>query len=398
MADLPLHPRLAHMVLTAREHGAGPTAVAAAALLGTRSAAQKGTDFSRRLAEPVIGEAERVRRQLARLAGVPPGAVEPALAGVVLSLAFPERIGRARPDSRGLFLLAGGRGARLDPRDVLAAEPWLAVVELDDLGTDARIRLAAPLAESEVRALHASRVETVEEVRYDVRTEAVLARELTRLGAIMLAERPLAPDPDRLARALCDGIRQGGIDRLRWSDTALQLRARVALLRRSEPESWPDLSDRALAADLETWLAPYLAGLRRVGDVARLDLAGILRQHLGHARERELARRAPERVTVPSGRTHPIDYTADPPVLAVKLQELFGLAATPAVDGGRIPLTLHLLSPAQRPLAVTQDLGSFWANTYPAVRRELRGRYPKHPWPEDPRGATPTHRVAKAAG
>jgi ATP-dependent helicase HrpB len=398
MADLPLHPRLAHMVLTAREHGAGPTAVAAAALLGTRAAAQAGTDFARGLAEPAVGEAERVRRQLARLVGVAPAGADPAAAGAVLSLAFPERIARARAGARGMFLLAGGRGARLDPHDALAAEPWLAVAELDDLGSDARIRLAAPLAEKDVRELHESRIEIEEEVRYDARTESVLARQVTRLGAITLAERPLAPEPERLARALCEGIRQRGIERLPWSDAAGQLRARVALLRRGEPDAWPDFSDQALAAELETWLAPYLVGLRRLADLVRIDLAAILRDRLGHGRERELARRVPERFAVPSGRTHPIDYAAEPPVLAVKLQELFGLLDSPAVDAGRVPLMLHLLSPAQRPLAVTQDLASFWANTYPAVRKELRGRYPKHPWPEDPRAATPTHRVAKAVG
>lgn len=398
MSELPLHPRLAHMVLSAHGHGLATTAAAAAALLGARDAGVGGTDFARRLAEPRSGDVERVRRQLARLAQVPPADPDPASAGLVLSLAFPDRIAQARPGSRGAFLLASGRGARLGPNDALASERWLVVAELDDAGIDARIRLAAPLSERDIRLLHEGRIATEEEVRYDTRTESVLARQVTRLGAITLTERPLTPEPDQLACALCEGIRQRGVERLSWSDTAHQLRARVALLRRSEPDAWPDFSDEALAAELETWLAPYLAGLRRLADLARIDLAAILRARLGHGRERELARRLPERFTVPSGRTHPIDYTADPPVLAVKLQELFGLLDSPAVDGGRIPLMVHLLSPAQRPLAVTQDLASFWANAYPAVRKELRGRYPKHPWPEDPRNATPTHRTGRATG
>ncbi len=170
----------------------------------------------------------------------------------------------------------------------------------------------------------------------------------------------------------------------------------MALLRRREPSGWPDLSDEALLAGLEEWLAPYLAGRRRLGDLAGLDLAAILADRLSHAQRRELARRAPERLAVPSGRAHGIDYTVDPPVLGVKLQELFGLTTTPTVDEGRMPLVLHLLSPAQRPLAVTRDLAGFWATGYPAVRKELRGRYPKHPWPEDPLTAPATHRAGRA--
>ena len=395
MAELPLHPRLAHMLLSARMHGLGATALAAAALLGTRDVGA-GTDFARRLARPMSGDERRISLQLARLAGIPPDDPEPAAAGAVLSLAFPDRIALGRVDGRGSFLLANGRGARLDRAESLASERWLAVAELDDTGAEARIRLAAALSQAELEMLHADRIGETDEIELDSRKEAMLARRVRRLGAIVLSERPLTPDPGQLAAALCEAVRERSLERLAWTDAARQLRGRVELLRRAEPEGWPDFSPAGLSAGLEDWLVPHLLGLRRLSEVDRLDLAAILRTRLGQDRERDLARRAPERLTVPSGRTHPIDYTVDPPVLAVKLQELFGLVASPAIDGGRVPLALHLLSPAQRPLAITGDLAGFWATGYPAVRKELRGRYPKHPWPEDPLAAAPTHRTKRA--
>ena len=397
MADLPLHPRVAHMVLSARRQGMTGTALAVASLLGARSPERGGSDFAARLAQPDAGDAGRVRQQLARLLGEPAGLPQAEETGAVLSLAFPDRIAQARAGTRGMFRLANGRGARLDARDALAGEPWLAVAEVEDEGPEARIRLAASLAEATVEALHGDRITAVEEVRFDPREEAVVARREFRLGSLVLRAQDLDPTAERIAAALCAGIRLRGVERLPWTETARQLQGRVALLRRREPEAWPDLSPTALADGLEDWLSPYLGGRRRLAALADLDLAAILRDRLGHERRRELDRRAPERLSVPSGRTHAIDYAADPPVLAVKLQELFGLTATPAVDDGRVPLVLHLLSPAQRPLAVTSDLVSFWASGYPAVRRELRGRYPKHPWPEDPMTAPPTHRTAKAA-
>ena len=396
MAELPIHPRLAHMLLTARAHGMAPTALAAAALLGTRDADRGDADFTRRLSELRGGDAARIRRQLARALGEHVGEPHADQLGAVLSLAFPERLAQARTGARGGFRLANGRGARLDAADQLAGQAWLAVAELDDTGAEARIRLAAPVGQAEIEELHRQRITTVEEVRFEPRDDTVVARRAVRLGALVLREQALTPDPAALAEALCAGIRVRGPERLPWTERGRQLQARVALLRRREPSGWPDLSDEALLAGLEEWLAPYLAGRRRLGDLAGLDLAAILADRLSHAQRRELARRAPERLAVPSGRAHGIDYTVDPPVLGVKLQELFGLTATPTVDEGRMPLVLHLLSPAQRPLAVTRDLAGFWATGYPAVRKELRGRYPKHPWPEDPLTAPATHRAGRA--
>ena len=397
MAELPLHPRLAHMVLAARAHGLAATALAAAALLGTRDAERGDADLARRLGELRGGEAERVRRQLARALGEPGGELHAERLGAVLSLAFPDRLAQARPGTRGAFRLANGRGARLDPGDPLAGAAWLAVAELDDAGPEARIRLAAAVDQVEVEDLHRGRIASFEEVRFDPREDAVVARRAVRLGALTLREQALSPSPTVLGEALCAGIRLRGLGRLPWTTGARQLQARVALLRRRDAAGWPELADEALLAELQEWLAPYLAGRRRLDDLGGLDLEAILAARLTHAQRVALAKRAPERLTVPSGRSHAIDYTADPPVLGVKLQELFGLTTTPAVDEGRVTLVLHLLSPAQRPLAVTGDLAGFWATGYPAVRRELRGRYPKHPWPEDPLAAPPTHRAGRAA-
>ncbi len=396
MAELPLHPRLAHMLLAARAHGMAATALAVAARLSTRDPARGEVDLVARLTDPApAGDATKVRRMLARALELRVGDLRPDEVGAVLSLAFPDRVAQARQGSRSTFLLANGRGARLDAANALAGEPWLAVAELDDAGSEARIRLAASLRQSEIEDLHRDRLTTVAAVRFEPREDAVLARHEIRLGALVLHERAMTPAPEALAGALCAGIRLRGLGRLPWSSAARRLQGRVAFLRRREPDRWPDLGDAWLLAELETWLGPYLAGRRRLADLDGLDVAAILGDRLTHAQRRELDRRAPERLTVPSGQAHAIDYAGDPPVLAVKLQELFGLTATPAVDEGRTGLVLHLLSPAQRPLAVTSDLAGFWASGYPVVRKEMRGRYPKHPWPEDPLAAPPTHRAGR---
>ena len=398
MADLPLHPRLAHMLLVARQHGLAATALAVAALLGSRAATRAGIDLAGQLSELGRDEVRRVRQQLAHLLGDVRGEVRAGEVGAVLSLAFPERIAQARAGTRGAFRLANGRGAAIDPADPLAREPWLAVAELEDTGAEAKIRLAAAMPAGAIDDLHGQRLTDAETVGFDQRQEAVVARRERRLGALVLKSQDLEPDPARIAGALCEGIRWRGLDCLPWTEAARQLQARVRLVRAREPEAWPDLADAALLDRLEEWLGPYLQRRRRLAALADLDLMAILQSQLDHRQRQDLARRAPERLTVPSGRSQAIDYATDPPVLAVKLQELFGLTTTPAVDDGRVPLVLHLLSPAGRPLAVTGDLASFWMSGYPAVRRELRGRYPKHPWPEDPLSAQPTHRTARSAG
>jgi len=243
--------------------------------------------------------------------------------------------------------------------------------------------------------LFANRVTETDEFDLDPRTGAVAARRVTRMGELVLKERlDPAPDPERVARVLLDEVRRRGLAALSWGEAARGLRARVALLRGdSGPDAWPDLGDEALLATAEGWLLPHLVGRRRLADLERLDLAAVLAGLLEHRQRRELDRLAPTHVTVPTGSRITVDYGEDPPVLAVRLQELFGLAETPAVNGGRTPLLLHLLSPARRPVAVTRDLAAFWRGSYADVRKELRGRYPRHPWPDDPLAAAPTRRA-----
>ena len=381
MALLPLHPRLAHMVLAAGP-GLAPTALAVAALLGARDPDRADADLARRLALLRPGsEPERVRRQLARKLRQEVGEPEPGLVGPAVSLAFPDRIAQARPGGRGAYLLANGRGARLDPHDPLAGEPWLAAAELDDAGSEARIRLAAPLPFAWLERLHGGHIAAVDEVRFDAREGAIIARRTLRLGALPIREQPFEPDPALMVAAWCAALRTRGLPS---SEAGRQLQGRVALLRRRDPAGWPDLSEAALMATLEAWLAPHLATLRRWSEVEALGVAALLASRLDHDQRRQLDRLAPAQLQLPSGRRAAIDYTADPPVLAVRLQELLGVASTPTVDQGRTALALHLLSPAGRPLAITSDLGGFWTTGYPSVRKEQRGRYPKHAWPEDP--------------
>jgi ATP-dependent helicase HrpB len=279
--------------------------------------------------------------------------------------------------------------------DPLAGAELIVAADLDAGRAEGRIHLAAALPPAELRALHAARLTTEERVGLDQERGLVLAERVERLGELVLARRRIArPDPGTLVRALCEAVRDGGLDRLGWTEPARQLRARVAFLARHDPAGgWPDFGDVALTATLEDWLGPSLAGVTRLEDVRRLDLAPILLARLDHAQRERLARHAPTHVEVPSGSRRPLDYGVDPPVLAVRLQEMFGLADTPTVCAGRVAVMLHLLSPAQRPVQVTRDLAGFWARGYAEVRKELRGRYPKHPWPEDPRNAVPTARA-----
>jgi ATP-dependent helicase HrpB len=307
---------------------------------------------------------------------------DPDHAGVLLAAAFPDRIAMARGEP-GSFLLANGCGARLPPADPLARAPFLAVAALDLSGTDARIRLGAPLTREEVETLAAPRIAVTEDVLWDDRTGAVRARRRRVLDALVLQETPIAdPDPALVARGLCAGVRARGLSVLPWTPAARNLQARVALMAAQEP-GWPDLSDSALAAALEDWLAPHLAGMRSLGDLARLDLAAILRGLLGWERAAALDAALPTHLALPQGRAM-IDYTRDPPTASARAQALFGLAATPRLAGGRVPLQIELLSPAGRPIAVTGDLAAFWRGGWAEVRKAMRGRYPKHAWPEDP--------------
>lgn len=431
VAALPLHPRLAHMVVRAEELGLGPTACCVAALLEERDPLRDaGTDLRVRVAllpgdgrnagnGPMLARLRDAARQVARLADVawngdPGGKArqggrgagpitgrdarpDPEATGEVLALAYPDRVAEGR--GQGQFRLACGRGAFLPPEDPLAREPFLAVADMDGDAARGRIRRCAPLTREHIEEAFAASIVSGAFVVWDDRAEAVAARRQRRMGALVLEDAPHdAADPEAATAAVVAGVRSIGLHCLPWTPELEQWRARVAFLRGLEAEGdttaeggWPDVSDAALLAGLEHWLAPYLSGITRRAQFSRIDLAVALAAMLPWELSRRLDAEAPERIEAPSGSQVLVDYAAEGgPVLAVKLQEMFGARETPCVGGGRVPVVVHLLSPAGRPLQVTRDLAGFWRTGYPAVRAEMRGRYPKHPWPEDPLSAPPT--------
>ncbi|MFL5506985.1 MAG: ATP-dependent helicase HrpB [Gemmatimonadales bacterium] len=415
MARLGLHPRLAHMLLSGDDDAMRALACDLAALLEERDVLRgdfgpPDADVRLRLdvlrARPVphmVGPwrvvregVERVRAHadhLRRALRVGKSAADSVFAGELLALAYPDRIAQRRGDSRR-YLLRNGRGGVLAADQALAREPFLAVAELDGAGTESRILLAAPLEGDALERRFGEQVSVQDIVSWDDAAATVRARRVTTLGAIVLRESALRdPDPALVAEALAEAVRARGIASLPWGETATRLRERLAFLHALDP-AWPDVSDATLLATLDAWLVPQLGNARSLEDVGRLDLASLLTAGLDYAKRRQLEELAPTHVTVPSGSRLPIDY-ADPaaPVLAVRLQEMFGARDTPRIAGGRVPLTLHLLSPAHRPVQVTRDLAGFWAASYFDVRKDLRGRYPRHPWPEDPLAAEPTRRA-----
>ncbi|HUO95223.1 MAG TPA: ATP-dependent helicase HrpB [Steroidobacteraceae bacterium] len=416
MARLGVHPRLAHMLLAARGAAVRTLACEVAALLSERDLArtrpgERDADLGKRLEllhghavaglEADRGTLGRVRRLATLfergLADLPDGALADADLGLLLARAYPDRIAQRRGGT-GRYLLSNGRGAAFRGPDALARTEYLVVAQLDAGEREARIDLASPVALAPLLRECADELRVVERVEWDRRTQAVVARRERRLGALVLDETPQAgANPEAEVAAMLVGIRELGLGALPWTPAAEGLRTRVAFLRGalppSEADAFPDWSDATLVATLEDWLAPYLAGVTRRDHLARLDLAAILGARLGHAGREQLERLAPTHLSVPSGSRVPIDYASDPPRISVRLQEVFGLAATPAVAGGRVRLALELLSPARRPVQLTRDLESFWARGYAEVRKELKGRYPKHHWPDDPRVAEPTARV-----
>ncbi|HEC15814.1 MAG TPA: ATP-dependent helicase HrpB [Sedimenticola sp.] len=422
MAALALHPRLAHMLLLAADWGQGALAADLAALLSERdllarvAGQARPVDVEQRLrvlsiwrergaaaaraagADPAAcARVDRASRQWRRSIEAPaPPSAGRFSAGALLASAYPDRIARRRGGAGQGYLLSSGRGARLPEGDPLGCGEYLVAARLDAGRSEGRIFLAAPLAESELRQTQADRIENIPLVQWDGRAQAVIAREEERLGALPLAVRPLkAPDPGALCAAMLDGVRRMGIGALPWSDEIRDWQARVLSLRHWRPDDgWPDLSDEALAETLEDWLAPWLAGITRRDHLRRLDLGAILRTRLDWKKQQALDEGAPSHIQVPSGSRKRLKYQpGEPPVLAVRLQEMFGLADTPTVCWGRVPVMLHLLSPARRPIQVTRDLRGFWERTYAEVKKELKGRYPKHYWPDDPWSAEPTSRV-----
>ncbi|MGW6914126.1 ATP-dependent helicase HrpB [Kitasatospora sp. NPDC054939] len=413
LARTGLHPRLARALVDGAPAVGSRRAAEVVALLSEEPPRALGDDLGAvlRLVRSGAGDgyAARWREEVRRLLrGVPEAAPtalpDPAAVGLVVALAFPERIARARverpePGTRSPYLMASGTAAELSAGTALAGLPWLAVAVADRPAgaPSARVLHAAPLDEETARLAGAPLLSAREEVRWDTRRGEVAARRVAALGAVELtAERLERPDPALVRSALREGLAREGVGTLLgWPPAAAGLRERLAFLHAELGAPWPDVADAALLERADEWLEPELSRARRRADLARIDTAAALQRLLPWAQGQagRLDELAPERITVPSGSRIRVDYAGGRPVLAVKLQELFGWAAAPALAGGRVPLTVHLLSPAGRPAAVTGDLASFWRDGYKAVRAELRGRYPRHPWPEDPTTAEPTKRT-----
>jgi ATP-dependent helicase HrpB len=433
MAQLPVHPRLACLLLAGKQRGEGTLASDLAALLSERdllrpmaegaTVATSDSDLLDRLEalndwrrregegtrwpgrEPSACRAvERSSRQLRRLLRLTEEEQSRADAGTVASLllyAYPDRVARQREPGSDGYLLANGRGARLSPWCAVRNRPYLVAVDVDaGAQGEGVIHRASALELAQLRQECPQLIDTRRTVVFDRQRERVTARQEERLGAIVLESRPVDATPDEVAAALQAWLRdEGELTVLPWTAAARQLQSRVRFLARTFPEAgWPELADGALADRLEEWLGPYLGGVRSLADLTRLDLAGILRGLLSREQVRAVDALAPTHLPVPSGSRISLDYPEEgPPVLAVKLQELFGLAETPTVAGGRVMVVLHLLSPARRPIQVTRDLRGFWDGAYREVKRELKGRYPKHPWPDDPWLAVPTAKTVKGS-
>jgi ATP-dependent helicase HrpB len=402
--ELPLPPRLARMVIDAAAVGAAELAAEIAAVLTERGLGGNEVDLGHRLEalrgdrSPRAREARAMAKRWAQIAHrgkrSGEGRDDAPSVGALLALAYPDRVAKNR-GAGGAFLLANGRGVNIDPASALARAPFLAVAEIAGSAAQGRILLAAPLTLAEIEAQFSDRIEGREEIAFDEPSASLRARRLRRLGALPLSEQPIAIVPDAAsAGMLAQGIVRLRLERLPWTTSLRQWRDRVMFLRRTQGEEWPDLSDDALAARAVDWLAPALAGKTALGEFTGGEFTQALQALLPWALRRRLEAEAPSHFSAPSGSAVPIDYAApEGPRLAIRLQELFGLDRHPAVAAGLVPLVLELLSPAHRPVQVTRDLPGFWRGSYGAVRAEMRGRYPRHPWPDDPLAALPTRRA-----
>ena len=415
MARLPMHPRLSHMAVEGAKSGWADMACNVAALLTDRDIAQRdgrgplAVDLTSRVSAlggeqttlPVNRDALSRTRALAKQwrKRVPENArcqntldLSPdEQIGALVALAYPDRIAERRPGGDPRYRLSNGKGAVLPAEDALRTAPYLAIASVGGEARDARIRLAAPVSAATIEHLFEDEIQQGETAVWDSQTRSVIARRQKRLNALVLSDAPARDIPDdQIANALVEGIRDTGLDCLPWSREATDWRQRVVCFHQATGTG-PDMSDSALLERLEEWLLPYLAGMRRLEHLKSLDMLAILKAPFDWSLLQTIDKQAPSHVTVPSGSSIGIDYT-DPsaPVLPVKLQEMFGATETPSIIDGAIALSIHLLSPAGRPLQITRDLQAFWRNAYPQVKSEMKGRYPKHPWPDDPLTAVPT--------
>ena len=404
---LALPPRLARMIVDSHRLGAGRAAADIAAVLTERGLGGDHVDLDVRLdgfrrdrsqrAEAARGQAQRWASQVAAddKAGVTRN--DNPSNGVMLALAFPDRVAKNR--GNGSFVLANGRGAALEPTAALSRAPYIAVAELTGTAMQGRILLAAPITQGEIEARFADQIEMTDEISFDRGAMALRARRKKTLHAITLSEAPMALEPsEETAKVFADGLIAAGLDQLPWSKAIKQWRDRVMFLRAAEGQvsdnPWPDLSDDALTAQREAWLVPALLDKTSLKAFSAGDLSDALQSLLPWALRARLEKEAPTHFEAPTGTQLAIDYEAEQgPTIAVRLQELFGLTSHPSIARGAIPLVLELLSPAHRPVQVTRDLPGFWRGSYAGVRSDLRGRYPRHPWPEDPASAMPTRRV-----
>ncbi len=411
MARVGVHPRLSHMVLRGNALGLGNLACGLAALLTERDILKtqpgrgdpdlrfriellqrKSADanLDRAALERVKKAAEQIKRQI----NIKAGAEDIEKTGLLLAFAYPDRIAKRRDGGEGRYLLANGRGAYFPKSEPLSSEEYLVAASLEGGERESRIYLAAPLDEAELNEYFADDIDESESVSWDSVQKGVIARKQRRLWNLIIRDDTLQkPDGEKVIKALISGIREEGLNALPWDRMTEGLRARINFLK-GIGEDFPDLSDEGLLKSLEEWLAPWLKGMTRLDHLKKLDMKNIILGMMTWEQQKALEKLAPTHVTVPSGSRIPIDYLfGKRPVLAVRLQEMFGLQKTPEVAGGKIPLVLHLLSPAGRPVQVTEDLAGFWASSYHLVKKDLKGRYPKHYWPDDPLQAEPTSRA-----
>ncbi len=422
MARLPLHPRLAHMLVAARQLHCVPLAADLAALLSERDllrAAGGGADadLRSRLAllhgesEPAgmdRGALQRARRLARDLLRQSPAAATaeplPGMAGVLLAFAYPDRIARKRPGDDNRFVMANGRGAQFAQPQTLSQREFIVAIDADDRDRDARITLAAPLSRQDLEEYFSSHLRIMDEVRWDDREQGVVARRVTRLFELEIDERPLRDvAPETAGAAMLDGVAKLGLAALPWNPDSRDLQARMEFVRAHAPAAlmaqWPAVDDISLSAGLQAWLTPWLGGVTRAAHLSRLSMSQILMGLLSRAQQLQLAELAPTHFEAPTGSRIRIDYRDElAPVVAVRLQEVFGMLESPRLAAGRVPVTFKLLSPAQRPVQITRDLATFWQGSYADVRKDMRGRYPRHYWPEDPAIAEPTRRAKPPGG
>ncbi len=402
LSGLSAHPRLAHMMVCGYALGYAVLACELAALLSERDPLRiNDSDMQLRVEWLRAGNGKTQRavadnwlRQLG--AGkLTSDNADLSQCGSLLAFAYPDRIARRRQGQANRFLLSNGRGARFRDTEPLAAEDYLVAAHLDG-EQEAVVYLAASISREQLQLHHADLLREEDVIRWDNNEAAVLSRRQVKLGELILDDKPLSnPDPEAVQLALLSGIQRRGVNCLPWNTPTLQLRQRMLFLHTQVPGDWPDCSDAALVAKMKRWLLPFLGGMTRLAHLKRLDLHAALLARLSWDQQQQLDLLAPTYLRVPSGSNLRLDYSEGRPVLAVRLQEMFGLAETPRIAAGRVPVLLQLLSPARHPVQITQDLAAFWSGSYHAVKKDMKGRYPKHPWPDDPLQAVPTTRAKR---